>query len=83
MCCLLKFLTVLLRENSHTIKLTPLKKKKRMYLLEGKGGRKREGNIDRLQPGMCPDQESNWQPSGLQDNVQPTEPHQLGQNSPV
>ena len=54
-----------------------------MYLLEGKGGRKREGNIDRLQPGMCPDQESNWQPSGLQDNVQPTEPHQLGQNAPV
>ena len=29
-------------------------------------------------PGMCPDQESNRQPFGLQDNTQPMESHQLG-----
>ena len=30
-------------------------------------------------PGMCPpDQESNWQPFGLQAGAQSTEPHQLG-----
>ena len=30
-------------------------------------------------PGMCPDQEGNWQPLGLQDDAQPNEPHQSGQ----
>ena len=29
-------------------------------------------------PGMCPDVESNWGPFGLQDDAQPTEPHQSG-----
>ena len=29
-------------------------------------------------PGMCPDWESNQQPSHLRKNVQPTEPHQSG-----
>ena len=28
--------------------------------------------------GTCPDQESNQPPSGLQDDTQPTEPHQSG-----
>ena len=32
-------------------------------------------------PGICPDQESNWQPFVVQDNAQPTEPHRSGQNS--
>ena len=27
-------------------------------------------------PGMCPDRESNQRPFRLQDNTQPTEPHQ-------
>ena len=31
-------------------------------------------------PGMCPDQESNWRPSGLQDDAEPTELHQSGQS---
>ena len=30
-------------------------------------------------PGLCPDQESNWQPFSLWDDAQPTEPHQSGQ----
>ena len=30
-------------------------------------------------PGVCPDQESNWRPFGLQDNTGPTEPHWPGQ----
>ena len=30
-------------------------------------------------PGMCPDQESNLRPFTLQNDVQPTEPHQSGQ----
>ena len=29
-------------------------------------------------PGMCPDQESNWWPFTLQNNAQPTEPHWSG-----
>ena len=29
-------------------------------------------------PGMCPDQRSNWQPFGLQTSTQSTEPHQPG-----
>ena len=29
-------------------------------------------------PGMCPDWELNWRPFGLQDDTQPTEPHQSG-----
>ena len=29
-------------------------------------------------PGVYPDQESNWPPFPLQDDTQPTEPHQLG-----
>nr|KAF6452881.1 hypothetical protein HJG59_008201 [Molossus molossus] len=29
-------------------------------------------------PGMCPDQESNQQPSGTWDDAQPTDPHQPG-----
>ena len=29
-------------------------------------------------PGMCPDQELNQQPFSLQDDAQPTEPHQSG-----
>ena len=29
-------------------------------------------------PGICPDQESNWQHLSLQGNTQPTEPHQPG-----
>ena len=30
-------------------------------------------------PGMCPDQKSsNWQPFAVQDDAQPTEPHQSG-----
>ena len=31
-------------------------------------------------PVMCPDQESNWQPFGLQANTQATEPHQAEQD---
>ena len=34
-----------------------------------------------LNSGVCPDQESKPLPFGLQINVQPTEPHQLGLNS--
>ena len=30
-------------------------------------------------PGMCPDQELNWQPFGSQADTQSTEPHQPGQ----
>ena len=49
-----------------------------------------EGNIDRLpfthtptgdwtcNPGMCPDGESNLWPFTLQDDTQPTQPHQSG-----
>ena len=51
---------------------------------EGKGGRKRETsktkrNMDWL-PGVCPDQESNKQPSGSYAGAgaQSTEPHQPG-----
>ena len=29
-------------------------------------------------PGMCPDQESYWEPFGLQTGTQATEPHQPG-----
>ena len=29
-------------------------------------------------PGMCPDRESNWRPSGSQASAQSTEPHQPG-----
>ena len=29
-------------------------------------------------PGVCPDQDLNWWPFGLQDSTQPTEPHQPG-----
>ena len=32
-------------------------------------------------PGMCPDQESNPQLCGLQDNAEPTEPHCPGLNN--
>ena len=31
-------------------------------------------------PGVCPDQELNWWPFGLQTSAQSTEPHQLGLN---
>ena len=31
-------------------------------------------------PGMCPNWESNWQPFGLQNGAQSTEPHQPGLN---
>ena len=34
-------------------------------------------------PSMCPDQESNWQPSALWDEAQPTEPHQSGLNQGI
>ena len=33
-----------------------------------------------LNPGMCPDWESNWWPFALWDDAQPTEPHQSGLN---
>ena len=32
-------------------------------------------------PGMCPDWESNWRPSGSQASTQSTEPHQPGKGS--
>ena len=34
-------------------------------------------------PGMCPDQELNWRPFVLQDDAQPTEPHQSGMRVPI
>ena len=33
-------------------------------------------------PGMCPDQESNWQPFASQSSAQSTKPHQPGLSSP-
>ena len=36
-----------------------------------------------LNPGMCPDWKSNWQPFGSQDCTQSTEPHQPGQHSNI
>ena len=32
-------------------------------------------------PGMCPDQESNWRPSTLQNDAQSTEPHWSGRET--
>ena len=34
-----------------------------------------------LNPGMCPDRELNWQPFGLWNNAQSTEPPQSGQKT--
>ena len=59
-----------------------------------KGGKKREIDVQEkhwlvaslmsptrdmdLNPGKCPDQESNRWPFGLQDDAQPAEPHHSG-----
>ena len=60
--------------------------------LEEEGGGEGERNIDQLplihaptgdwthNPGRCPDQEPNWRPIALQDDAQPTEPHQSEQS---
>ena len=63
--------------------------------LEGGEGTEKEGNKHQCvvtchtpptgdlahNPGVCPDQESNQRPFGLQDDTQSTEPHQSGQNA--
>ena len=62
-----------------------------LFILERKGGRKSERNINvwlplvcpptrdlARNPGMCPDWESNQRPSGSQAQTQSTEPHQPG-----
>ena len=55
--------------------------------MDGEGEGEQHGSVAFLKPpigdlarnaGMCPDQESNQQPFGLQSNTKPTEPPQPG-----